>query len=149
MLDVGAGAGDSTVVAAQRVGPAGRVLATDVSASMLEAAAELARQQGLDNVDTRVVDAQRLDLAPDSFDAAVSRNCLMLIPDYRQALTGIRRVLKPGGRFAAIVFSAPDRCPPNRSKPGPRSSARSRNSRARRATTRRASSSSGLSLIHI
>jgi hypothetical protein len=35
----------------------------------------------------------------------------MLIPDYRQALTGIRRALKPGGRFAAIVFSTPDRCP--------------------------------------
>jgi len=111
VLDVGAGAGDSTLVAARRVGSTGRVLATDVSASMLEVAAELARQAGLTNVDTRVVDAQRLDLAPDSFDAAVSRNCLMLIPDYRQALAGIRRVLKPGGRFAAIVFSAPDRCP--------------------------------------
>jgi hypothetical protein len=35
----------------------------------------------------------------------------MLIPDYQQALAGIRRVLKPGGRFAAIVFSAPGRCP--------------------------------------
>ena len=111
VLDVGAGAGDSTVAAARRVGSSGRVLATDVSASMLEIATALARQAGLNNIDTRVVDAQRLDLAPDSFDAAVSRNCLMLIPDYRQALAGIRRVLKPGGRFAAIVFSAPDRCP--------------------------------------
>src|SRR5262249_21820256 len=35
----------------------------------------------------------------------------MLIPGYRRALAGIRRVLKPGGRFAAIVFSAPRRCP--------------------------------------
>jgi len=111
VLDVGAGAGDSTLAAAQRVGSIGRVLATDVSASMLEVAAELARQAGLDNIDTRVIDAQRLDLDPDSFDAAVSRNCLMLIPDYQQALTSIRRVLKPGGRFAAIVFSTPDRCP--------------------------------------
>src|SRR5215471_17185566 len=111
VLDVGAGAGDSTLVAAQRVGSRGRVLATDVSASMLEVAAELARQAGLTNVDTRVADAQRLDLAPDSFDAAISRNCLMLIPDYQQALTSIRRVLKPGGRLSAIVFSAPGRCP--------------------------------------
>jgi ubiquinone/menaquinone biosynthesis C-methylase UbiE len=111
VLDVGAGAGDSTLVAAQRVGSKGRVLATDMSASMLEIAAESARQAGLNNVDTRVVDAQRLDLDPDSFDAVVSRNCLMLIPDYQQALTSIRRVLKPGGRFGAIVFSTPDRCP--------------------------------------
>ena len=111
VLDVGAGAGDSTLVAAQRVGSSGRVLATDISASMLEIAAESARQVGLNNVDTRVMDAQRLDLEPDSFDAAISRNCLMLIPNYQQALTEIRRVLKPGGRFAAIVFSTPDRCP--------------------------------------
>ena len=111
VLDVGAGAGDSTLVAAQRVGSSGGVLATDVSASMLEVAAELARQAGLNNVDTRVVDAQSLDLDADSFDAAVSRNCLMLIPDYQLALTNIRQVLKPGGRFAAILFSTPDRCP--------------------------------------
>ena len=111
VLDVGAGAGDSTLVAAQRVGPSGRVLATDISASMLEIAAESARQAGLNNVDTRVMDAQRLDLESDSFDATVSRNCLMLIPDYSQALTEIRRVLKPGGQFATIVFSTPDRCP--------------------------------------
>jgi len=111
VLDVGAGAGDSTLMAAERVGPSGRVLATDISASMLKIAAELARKTGLSNVDTRVVDAQRLDLESDSFAAAVSRACLMLIPDYQQALTQIRRVLKPGGRFAAIVFSTPDRCP--------------------------------------
>src|SRR5215472_17057189 len=48
VLDVGAGAGDSTVVAARRAGSRGRVLATDVSASMLEAAAELAGPAGLD-----------------------------------------------------------------------------------------------------
>src|SRR5262245_18703521 len=111
VLDVGAGAGDSTLVAAQRVGSSGRVLATDISASMLAIAAESARQAGLDNVATRVMDAARLDLEPGSFDAAISRHCLMLIPDYQRALTEIRRVLKPGGRLAAIVFSTPDRCP--------------------------------------
>lgn len=110
-LDVGAGTGDATLVAAQRVGPNGRVLATDISASILEVAAESARHAGLRNVGTLVVDAQRLDLETDAFDAAVSRNCLMLIPDYHQALTQIRRILKPGGRFAAMVFSTPDRCP--------------------------------------
>jgi SAM-dependent methyltransferase len=65
----------------------------------------------LTNVSTRVADAEHLDLPSDSFDAAISRNCLMLIPDHRRALTEIRRVLKPSGRFAAIVYSTPDRCP--------------------------------------
>src|SRR5262249_52989057 len=110
-LDVGAGAGDSTLVAAQRVGCSGRVLAIDISASMLEIAAESARQAGLHNVETRVMDAQHLDLEPEAFDAAVSRNCLMLIPDYHQALTEMRRGLKPGGRGGAIVFFAPWRGP--------------------------------------
>ena len=111
VLDVGAGAGDSALSAARRVRPTGHVLATDISASMLEIAAESAVHDGLTNLSTRVADAQHLDLASDSFDAAISRNCLMLIPDYRLALTEIRRVLKPSSRFAAIVYSTPDRCP--------------------------------------
>jgi SAM-dependent methyltransferase len=111
VLDVGAGAGDSALMAARRAGPAGYVLATDISASMVEIAAESARHVGLTNLSTQVADAQHLDLASDSFDAAISRNCLMLIPDYRRALTEIRRVLKPSSSFAAVVFSAPDRCP--------------------------------------
>jgi len=111
VLDVGAGAGDSAVMAARRAGPTGHVLATDISASMLEIAAESAGHERVTNLRTRVADAQHLDLASDSFDAAISRNCLMLIPDYRLALTEVRRVLTPGGRFAAIVYSTPDRCP--------------------------------------
>ena len=108
VLDVGAGAGDQTLLAARRVGPAGHVLATDISTSMLELAARAARGAGLANVDTRVMDAQRLDLEADSFDAVISRFALMLVPDIGKALSEIRRVLRPGGSVAALVFS---RCP--------------------------------------
>ncbi len=111
VLDVGSGAGDSTLMAARRVGPQGHVLAIDIAASMLEIAAESARQAGLTKVATRVMDAQRLDLESDSFDAVISRFCLMLVPDIPQALAEIRRVLKPGGKIAAIVFSTPEKCP--------------------------------------
>src|SRR4051794_15225298 len=55
VLDLGAGTGDQTLLAAQRVGPGGAVLATDISASMLDLAREAARAAGLLNVETRVM----------------------------------------------------------------------------------------------
>jgi SAM-dependent methyltransferase len=111
VLDVAAGTGEQTLVAARRVGPTGHVLATDIAASMLDVAAEEVRKAGLTNVESRVMDAQSLDLESDSFDAAISRMGVMLIPDYRKALAEIRRVLKLGGKLAVIVWSTPERNP--------------------------------------
>ena len=110
VLDVAAGTGEQTILAARRVGPTGSVLATDIAANMLEIAAEAARQAGLSNVTIRVMDAQQLDVDPDSFDAAISRLGLMFVPDLSAALAGIRRALKPGGRLAAIVMGSAERC---------------------------------------
>lgn len=105
VLDVAAGTGDQTMMAAHRVGPTGSVLATDTSPQMLSANAAIARREGLCNVTTRVLAAQNLDLEPDSFDAAISRHGLMLIPDPQLALVGILRALRPGGRLAVTVWS--------------------------------------------
>ena len=76
---------------------------------MLEIAATSAREAGLSNVGTQVMDAQDLKLPADSFDAAISRNALMLVPDIHTALSEMRRVLRSGGRTAAIVFSTPEK----------------------------------------
>lgn len=111
VLDVAAGAGGQTLEAARRVGPAGLVMATDISAAMLASTEEAAKQAGLTNVAIRVVDAENLDLEPGSFDAAICRIALMLFLDPRKALAAIRQALKPGGRFAALVFAAPERNP--------------------------------------
>src|SRR6185503_18910141 len=111
LLDVGAGSGDQTVLAAQRVGPRGAVLAIDLSASMLDLARQEVRAAGLQNVEARVMDAQRLDLEPGSFDAAIARFSLQFVPDVQRALAEVRRILKPGGRFAAVVFSSVERNP--------------------------------------
>jgi ubiquinone/menaquinone biosynthesis C-methylase UbiE len=111
VLDVAAGTGEQTLAAARRVGPTGSVLATDISASMLAVAADVLRQEGWSNVETLVADAQRLDLPPDSFDAAISRFGVMLIPAHQEALFAIRRALKPGGKFAAMVWSTAERNP--------------------------------------
>ena len=106
VLDVAAGAGEQTLVTARRVGPSGYVLATDISANILEFAAAEARAASLTNVETRVMDGENLDeLEADSFDAVISRVGLIYFPDQQKALTGMRRALKPGGRIAAIVYS--------------------------------------------
>jgi len=109
MLDVAAGAGDQSLQAAARVGAQGEVLATDISPRILEHAAAQARQAGFANVRTEVHDGEHLDVAEASFDAVISRLGLIYFPDQQQALRGMKRALKPGGRVAAIVYSTPDR----------------------------------------
>jgi len=54
------------------------------------------------------MDAQRLELPDDSFDVAISRFALMLIPDIPKALAEIHRVLRTGGTLASLVFAS---CP--------------------------------------
>lgn len=111
VLDVAAGAGDQTLDIAQRVGPEGYVLATDLSASILEFAKVNAQRAGYANVGTRVADGESLQIDAGSFDAAVCRLGLMLFPDPRQGLREMHRALKPGGGICTIVFSGPQNNP--------------------------------------
>jgi ubiquinone/menaquinone biosynthesis C-methylase UbiE len=111
VLDVAAGAGDQTLDIAQRVGPRGRVLATDLSPAILALAQGNARQAGFNNVQTRVADGEDLQLEPASFDAAVCRLGLMFFPDPLRGLRGLHRALRPGGGIGTIVFSRPERNP--------------------------------------
>jgi ubiquinone/menaquinone biosynthesis C-methylase UbiE len=111
VLDIAAGTGDQSMLAARMVGPSGSVLATDISADMLSIAARVAQQEGLTTVTTRVMDAEQLDLEDNTFDAAICRLGLMLIPHLQPALREIYRVLKPGGKLAALVWSTPEHNP--------------------------------------
>ena len=111
VLVVAAGAGAEALAAARRVGPSGWVLATDVAPAMVRQATEAAREAGHANLRAQVMDAERLDLEPASFDAVISRLGLMFFPHLGRALRGIRRVLVPGGKLAAIVYSSPERNP--------------------------------------
>jgi SAM-dependent methyltransferase len=112
VLDVAAGAGEQTLTAARRVGAEGYVLATDISPAILRFALRAARQAGLAHVETLELDGERHDTLPEaSFDAAISRVGLIYFPDQQRALAGIRRALKRGGRFAAIVYSTPEKNP--------------------------------------
>ncbi len=110
VLDVAAGAGGQTLAAARRAGPGGRVVATDISPTILTYAAKAAAEAGLTNVQALEADGEALDdLAEGAFDAVISRLGLIYFPDQHRALTGMRRVLRDGGRIAAIVYSTADR----------------------------------------
>jgi SAM-dependent methyltransferase len=109
VLDVAAGAGEPAITIADRVGPTGYVLATDISSNILDFAARSARERGLHNVETRVMDGEHLELPDESFDVVTSRVELIYFPDQQRALSEMKRVLKPGGRVAAIVCTQPQK----------------------------------------
>ena len=110
VLDIAAGAGEQSLAAARRIGPTGHVLATDIAPALLDYALADARTAGLSTIETRELDGEALgDLSAASFDAAISRVGLIYFPDQQRAVAGIRRALKPSGRFAAIVYSTPDK----------------------------------------
>lgn len=109
ILDIAAGAGEPAVSAAERVGPGGYVLATDISEGIVELALQVARERGLTQIATRAMDGEKLDIPDASFDAVLCRLGLMYMPHPVTALCEWRRVLRPGGRVAVAVFSTPDR----------------------------------------
>lgn len=111
VLDVAAGAGGQTLALAERVGPAGEVLAVDLSPALVALGEQRARAAGLAQVRWRVGDGEELCVEPAAFDAAVCRLGLMLFPDPLQGLREMHRALRPGGRVCTVVFSAPPRNP--------------------------------------
>lgn len=111
VLDVAAGTGDQTLMAAQRVGATGYVLATDISASMLKIAAKAARNASLTNIETEVMDAENIDVAENSFDAVICRMGLMLFSDPVKALAGMRRVVKRSRKVVVLVLSTEEKNP--------------------------------------
>jgi len=106
VIDIAAGSGGQSIAAGRR---GATVLATDISSNILEEAAQAARAAGISTIATRVVDGEDLEVDPGTFDAAISRLGLMYMPDKQGALAQARRVLREGGRYAAIVFAEPDR----------------------------------------
>jgi ubiquinone/menaquinone biosynthesis C-methylase UbiE len=109
VLDLGSGTGYPAVLAAQAVGATGEVQGLDLAEQMLEVARRKARALGLANVTFRPADVTTLPFEPASFDAVITRFCLMFLPDVPTAVAEIGRVLKPGGYVAAAVWSTPDR----------------------------------------
>ena len=111
VLDLACGAGSQTLQVARRVGPNGKVVASDISATMLEHARQNAAAAGLQNVEFVESPAEDLKESSIPFDASISRLGLMLFPSPGNALRAVQRLLKPGARFAALVFTTPNNNP--------------------------------------
>lgn len=98
------GAGEPALSAARRAGLAGHVVASDLSPSMLAGAVRRARAQHQANVSFVTADMTALPFGNAVFDAVTCRFGLMFVPDVEAALGQIRRLLRPGGRAAFLVW---------------------------------------------
>jgi SAM-dependent methyltransferase len=111
VLELSAGAGDTGFAAAAIVGERGRLISSDFSSEMVQAASRRGTELGLDNVDYRVIDAERIELDAESVDGVLCQSGYMLMADPTAALRETRRVLRPGGRLALSVWGEPERNP--------------------------------------
>jgi len=106
VLDIGCGNGLSSRDAARAVGPSGSVLGVDLSGPMLAVAAQLAEEEGLDNVRFERGDAQVQSFEPGAYDLVISRFGVMFFLDPVAAFTNIASALRPGGRAAFLVWQS-------------------------------------------
>jgi N-acetylglutamate synthase-like GNAT family acetyltransferase/SAM-dependent methyltransferase len=100
VLDIGSGAGIDCFIAAEKVGPAGRVIGLDMTPEMIERARQNARQAGLTNVEFRKGDAEKMPVEDASVDWVISNCVINLSPDKPAVFREIARVLRPGGRIS-------------------------------------------------
>ncbi|MEC9373682.1 MAG: class I SAM-dependent methyltransferase [Planctomycetota bacterium] len=99
VLDVGCGPGYATIDLATLIGARGSVLAVDESSKFLDhLRGEIERRQ-IPNIRTQQSDVTRLDLEPDSFDAAYARWVLCFVNDVDAVVASVARALRPGGVF--------------------------------------------------
>ncbi len=104
VLDLAAGPGGAGLAAAERVGPNGTVVLSDVAGEMVAAAAR--RAGALPQVSTAVFDQSEIAAEDGQFDAVISRHGLMFVEDAAGAVREAARVLRPGGRYAAMTWGS-------------------------------------------
>jgi SAM-dependent methyltransferase len=109
VLDAACGTGLPSLAIAERLLPDGKVIAIDASAEMVGAARRKAAAAGLANVEHLQSDVASLPFADGSFDAATCAFGLMFCSDPTQGASELRRVLKPGGRFAIAAWDEPSK----------------------------------------
>lgn len=109
VLDLGCGRGHCLFPVAEAVGPAGRVVGTDLSPRMVELCAADVAARGLGAyVRVEVGDATAPAFPPGSFDLVTAGHVMFLVPEPRLAMRAIAALLRPGGRLAMSTFGPSD-----------------------------------------
>lgn len=106
VLDVACGTGEPAISIATLLNGTGEVIATDISPEPLKVGEGRATQRSLSNISFQAADVHRLPFEDARFDRITSRLGLMFFADLPKALRELYRVLKPGGRLAAVAWGA-------------------------------------------
>lgn len=107
VLDIGSGTADLSILAAERLGEHGFVIATDLNEPMLSIGKNKIDTRRLKHVSVALANAERLPFRDASFDAILTGFCMRNVSNLGQALGEIYRLLKPGGKMACLDFSTP------------------------------------------
>ncbi len=106
VLEFGCGTGSTALEHAPHVA---HIVATDVSAAMIDIGRDKAEQAGIDNVSFRQSGVEDFEAPDGSYDMVLALNLLHLLPDRAAALAKIHRLLKPGGIFISSTVCLADR----------------------------------------
>ena len=104
LLDLASGAGQPALTIAERIGPTGEVVASDLVDEMLDGARKRAKALGVANIRFEIADMEALPFSDRSFDRMTCRFGIMFVPNAAKALAEVRRVLASGGRAVFMVW---------------------------------------------
>lgn len=107
VLDIGCGAGATTLAMAGRLGASGRCVGLDISGPLVALATSRARAEGIANAEFIAADAQTWTFPDARFDAIMSRFGVMFFDDPEAAFANIRRAAKPGAKLAFFAWRSP------------------------------------------
>ena len=99
ILDLGCGGGIDTILAAQRAGPTGRVIALDFLPEMLDRAALAVKEAGVSNVELVEGEMEAIPRPEASVDLIISNGVINLSARKARVMAECARVLRPGGRL--------------------------------------------------